>query len=549
VELPGRRFNASIIRWGDSGYLLAWRNGWRGSEIYLSELGSDFRPNGRHYGPLALRHSEAGYGREDPRLFMHDGALHVAYIGVVGGSRIRHTSQLYARLNADLTVSRVHYPHYEKRNGWEKNWQFFSHDDALYAIYRAAPHQVLRINGDAARLAFETPWQTGWRGGEIRGGAAPVRVGDEYWCFFHDKISKDGRLVYRMGLYTFEARPPFRPLRVIREPLLSADAGSFKVLHDNYCNCVFPGGAVEHGTHWIIAAGVHDRWAELHRLNHVELETRLVSVGHRAAVESGIGGDVMVAALLTSGSDAFNSGGKVRGEPCKVGELTAAELADYIRPFVATVERWGVRGVVLYDELPPSFIAAHPALTFCRVNPAGVHNYERRWFAWRDWLDANTGVARIWFVDINDVYFTAPPFGELDTLPAGHVVAAVESDWTYATKNWYADQLRHLPADYGDFLLRQHGDANPVNCGAWAADGTTATEVCRRACDHIRRLETHAVANHHTTPIVCDMIAFGRVLYGDFADRIHPIRTDGFPLIHDRPLALAALAGGCARAP
>jgi len=544
-HLRGHRFNASLIEWGD-GHLLAWRSGWRGSDVFLSELDREFQPTGRHVGPLALRHAESGYGREDPRLFRHDGRLYLSFIGVVGGSRIRHTSQLYARLNDDLSVERVHYPHYEARNLWEKNWQPFSHDGVLYAVYRAAPHQVLRLEGDRAVLAFQTPWDPGWTGGEIRGGAAPVRVGDEYWCFFHDKVpGPRGKLVYRMGLYTFEARPPFRPRRIVREPLLSADAGTFRVPHDNYCDCVFPGGAVRDGADWVVAAGVHDRWAELHRLDHAGLDERLQAVSPAVSSAPAISGDVLVAALLTGGSDPFGSGGKVRGEPCRAGELTPAELGAYVAPFVATIRRWGVPAVVLHDGLPAEFVAAHPGLSFVRVDPAGVHNYERRWYAWRDWLEASPDVRRAWLVDVNDVYFTAPPFGVLEELPSGHVAAAVESGWTYAEKSWYADHLRHLPAEYADCLIARNGGHNPVNCGAWAADRPTALAVCRSVCAHLARMEAHAVARHPETPVVCDMIAFGRVLLDEVGGRrVHLVRMDGDPLIHDRPLALAAMGTG-----
>jgi hypothetical protein len=59
---------------------------------------------------------------------------------------------------------------------------------------------------------------------------------------------------------------------------LTADEGSLKVEHDNYCDVVFVGGAVRVGEDWILAAGVHDRWIELHRFSHSDLEKRLVKV-------------------------------------------------------------------------------------------------------------------------------------------------------------------------------------------------------------------------------------------------------------------------------
>jgi FkbM family methyltransferase len=280
---PGLRFNSSILP-HDSGYLFAYRNGWRGSEIFVGRLDGGFRPVGSPVR-LALYHPDANYGREDVRLFIHGGRPHVSYIGVVGGRRIRHTNQLFARLTADgMSVedvfSPVDYPQgraKQEPRPWEKNWGFFDHDGDLYAVYTIAPHRVLRVRSNEAELAYSTPTPFTWHGGELRGGAAPVRVEGEYWSFFHDRVTGvDGKLQYRTGLYTFDARPPFRPLRYILEPILVADPATRP--SDQYASVVFAGGAVRVGDDWIVAHGVHDRWSELHRFAHADLESRLIRV-------------------------------------------------------------------------------------------------------------------------------------------------------------------------------------------------------------------------------------------------------------------------------
>lgn len=275
---PGERFNPSIIDDpATGGYIFAYRSGWKGSEVYLGRMDAQFKPVGQPTR-LHMRHRECGYGREDPRLFRFKGKLHVAFIGVVGPRKILHTSQLYARISDDFKVERVFYPHYPQRNSWEKNWQFFEHDGVLYAGYSIAPHRVLRIDGDRAEMVYQEPTRAGWSGGEMRGGAAPVRVGDEYWCFFHDRIVVGGVRVYRGGLYTFEAQPPFRPLRIIPEPILNADIRTKP--KDQYAAVVFPCGAVRTpDDRWVLSAGIHDRKTALFQFDHAELERRLKPIG------------------------------------------------------------------------------------------------------------------------------------------------------------------------------------------------------------------------------------------------------------------------------
>src|SRR5215471_16661049 len=101
---------------------------------------------------LELYHQEAEYGREDPRLFFHRGHVHVAFTGVSAHDYSLWTSILYARLDHNMRVEKVFSPQYDNRSWWEKNWQFFSYADELYAVYSYNPCQILEIDGDKAEL-------------------------------------------------------------------------------------------------------------------------------------------------------------------------------------------------------------------------------------------------------------------------------------------------------------------------------------------------------------------------------------------------------------
>lgn len=279
TNLSGYAFNASIIRWQGK-LLLAYRDGWRGSNIHIAELDDSFNVIGTRFVDGLFRR-EANYGREDPRLFVHNNQLHLAYTGVHGE---RHSSiwtyQCYARLSNDLTAEATFSPQIRGSRHWEKNWGFFSHDNQLYAVYTIAPdHLVLRITEDGtASVAYEVTTGLTWNGGILRGGSPPVRVGDEYWCFMHDRIEAHGLFIYRTGLYTFNAAPPFAPRRYIPEPILTADP--LTKPSDQYAAVIFTCGAIlsDNGHEWILSSGIHDRWIEIHKLNHAELENRFVTI-------------------------------------------------------------------------------------------------------------------------------------------------------------------------------------------------------------------------------------------------------------------------------
>lgn len=260
-SVGGYRFNTSIIDHGDY-YTIAFRNGWKGSEIFCQRMSHDWKEIG---GPVHLRliRREANYGREDPRLFWHKGALHIAYIGVTGVNNIVNTNVLFARLGPNYEVQDTFAPRYQHRKGNEKNWQFFDYENQLYAVYTIKPHVILQIDSNDAKEVYRTNDKWEWSGGMRRGGASPVRVGDEYICFFHGKIMHN--TTYNIGVYSFEAKPPFRITRFSKQPIYEAVLKTKPA--DQYCPVIFPCGAVQQGEDWLISCGVHDRWTEIHRFS------------------------------------------------------------------------------------------------------------------------------------------------------------------------------------------------------------------------------------------------------------------------------------------
>jgi predicted GH43/DUF377 family glycosyl hydrolase len=223
---------------------------------------------------LTQRGAEAG--REDPRWFRHKGQLWLWYTGVTGNRRRTVTNVCTARVDEKtLEVQEKYLPHYPHRRDWEKNHSMWDFNGMLFASYSVSPHRVLRIDGNQTR-SYETKWDSSrWSGGEMRGGASPVRVGDEYFHFIHGLIEPNRRRRYCMGLVCYEARPPFKVTRYTPDPLEWAD---LERKHDNYCDVFWPAGAVLKNGEWIIAAGLHDRWCEIRTYNAKEVERRLVPV-------------------------------------------------------------------------------------------------------------------------------------------------------------------------------------------------------------------------------------------------------------------------------
>lgn len=271
-------FNGSLIKYKGQ-HLLAYR---QGDGVHLAVLDDHWTV--RSTRRLALWHEKAALRQEDPRLFVWRGRLCVSFTGVERDlTEPKYglaTSVLYATLapEIDWQPLDIFYPHYEGRTAWEKNWAFFDHGGSLLAVYSIKPHRVLVIEGDSAKLAYETETPHTWTGGHMRGGAPPVRVGDEYYHFFHGRVGISHEATYNTGCYVFEGEPPFRVVRMSRHPIQWADQlGKVEVK----AAVVFVGGAQLEGRTWVLSQGVHDRGLEVAWFDKQKVEATMQESDYR----------------------------------------------------------------------------------------------------------------------------------------------------------------------------------------------------------------------------------------------------------------------------
>ena len=93
--------------------------------------------------------------------------------------------------------------------------------------------------------------------------------------------------------------------------------------------------------------------------------------------------------------------GNVRNEPS----------IDYIAPWYRSIEKTGVRGIIIHDGIDENFISRYQTdkILFRKYLPGQYSIFEERWFAYYMFL-AGTNIRKAFFTDINDVYITKDPF-------------------------------------------------------------------------------------------------------------------------------------------
>ena len=229
---------------------------------------------------------------EDPRASIINGRLNLSLCcwktPVPGQKWVVHQS--LAELE-DWKVSRIIDMEYGgngrsllEGRAYEKNWLWFEHNGHRYCVYHAQPMTVLREEDGRVVEEHRIGADLGWDYGEIRGGTPPVRVGDEYWTFFHSsqpwkKIPPVGmRNRYFAGIVAFESRPPFRITRITRQPLL---VGTYREPYIRFAPpCIFPSGALLKDNRWTVVYGVNDTTSGWLEVDHQNLEPLLTPVSY-----------------------------------------------------------------------------------------------------------------------------------------------------------------------------------------------------------------------------------------------------------------------------
>lgn len=213
---------------------------------------------------------------EDPRLFIHNDDLYLSY---TDGYQMAQ-----AKINPE-TLQAVESFYIDKSGlqQTEKNWVFFSHDKQLYSVYNTAPHEIFAMDGAKWNRLYVHDWNPEWKYGTIRGGTPPVKVGDRYYSFFHSAVGVKHRGIegrqYFMGAYSFEARPPFRPLSITKEPLLVGEWVDDMIPRlSNAIFVVFPSGAIRKNNGWLISFGYNDYRCRFIELLDSDLKNNMVEL-------------------------------------------------------------------------------------------------------------------------------------------------------------------------------------------------------------------------------------------------------------------------------
>lgn len=266
-----RSFNPSIIE-QDGARLMAYRCQPTKKEIcviHIAELGEDFQPVDDMRLDLPLINK--GANLEDPRLFAGpDGALCIAWTEATYTPGTNWKCVQRYGIIKDGKLVKAFTPSYGRNNyeAKEKNWQFFTHQNSVHAIYSHSPHTVIELDGARVVNEYKTAGIV-WDYGQPSGGTPPIPFNGELLTFFHayEADVKHTRK-YNFAAATMQAAPPFAITRHSVKPLMyGSEQEALAPDKSWHPLCVFPGGVIDQGETLAVSIGVNDNACAVAHIN------------------------------------------------------------------------------------------------------------------------------------------------------------------------------------------------------------------------------------------------------------------------------------------
>jgi predicted GH43/DUF377 family glycosyl hydrolase len=273
----GRRaFNASICFFGDElwmAYRVSYDDAPDGLRLATLDRAFKVVRDVRLSVPL-----KDGWGAEDPRLFSHNGCLHVAWTAANYKAKPWNATMFYGEITNARGIAWVDealQPRFGLNtvNQREKNWQFFSQRGRLFAQYQPSPHHIIELDGETVINEWKSNGFS-WDHGKPSGGTPPILNRDgNLLSFFHSwNDHPTNERIYHFAAMEMEPVAPFRVLRVSSRPILSASS-TWPLPKDRWKPlCVFPCGAIRRDNgNYLVSCGVNDNGIRIFDVTEAEL--------------------------------------------------------------------------------------------------------------------------------------------------------------------------------------------------------------------------------------------------------------------------------------
>jgi predicted GH43/DUF377 family glycosyl hydrolase len=273
-------YNPSIIR-HDGKILLAYRAHPvltdAQTKIGIAELDEDLNVRSNQLLDIP------GKSVEDPRLFCGEKYLYLSWVESTWPEQPPKSVVKFGMLKSlegKWGTSLESQPNYGRNDfsTMEKNWVFFIHEEKGMCLYASQPEQIVISIWGEKITEFKSKSPT-WAWGDIRGGCI-VPYKDKLLRFFHSRLENEPapiRWRYYVGCLLMESTPPFKVLKVCKEPIIRGseddDLGEQRQACPHWkSNVIFPTTCILQGDDFLLSVGINDAESAVVRLKEEDLK-------------------------------------------------------------------------------------------------------------------------------------------------------------------------------------------------------------------------------------------------------------------------------------
>lgn len=223
--------------------------------------------------------------REDPRIFVWKKALYISYSFLILNKKsqkhigqstcIRGVKIKYCKLNDFMPKKEVQIDYgynsekfLDEYKFWEKNWLFFPYFDKLFVIYSLNP--LIIIDSQTCKRKVYHEWvhrqNKIWKNFEIRGGASPILVKDQYYIFAHTHHNL--------------MKPNYKMILLVLDLNLNLIGCTDPIYLPIKNKIVYPSGAIylSHENMFLITCGIDDEKQALIHISKNEIDNLIITL-------------------------------------------------------------------------------------------------------------------------------------------------------------------------------------------------------------------------------------------------------------------------------
>jgi len=204
---------------------------------------------------------------EDSRLFSFNNNLYLSMTDVIIDNNILTPKMIVMNYDTKTLYINNYLNNIKNKLKWEKNWQYFEHNNKFYLLYSIQPFIIYEINNttfDIIDIVVNYKWNN-FNNFKLRCSTPPIFLNNVFYILSHYYYYKNNIKYYNVIIITFNEN--FKIINYTINPIFDNNKAII------YYPCGFIYNKIDNN--FIISCGIDDKFISIIKINKFILDVKL----------------------------------------------------------------------------------------------------------------------------------------------------------------------------------------------------------------------------------------------------------------------------------